>query len=180
MLPTVANLEEYGLTERERKEKHRKMHGKIGFAELARNIAKKWNNLDDTEKAVLEACARTEKEKYQEELDKWKTTNGHVRKRRKRSRTHTVAKACPPVIRVASSSNNAFTFESANAISSLSVESAKAYKLSMPESKRECHSDVFDIQSDSWNMASYTSQPNQDYTSRCEHQYLNSFVLNAI
>jgi len=41
MLPDVANIEEFGLTERERKAKHRKMHGKIGFAELARNIANK-------------------------------------------------------------------------------------------------------------------------------------------
>jgi hypothetical protein len=165
MLPEVANLEENGLTERERKAKHRKMHGKIGFAELARNIAKKWNNLDDTEKAVFEACAHTEKEKYQEELDKWKTTTGHVRKRRKRSRTNTVAKTCPALIPVEHSSSNALNFENPIAISSLSDENAKAYQLSIPESKAECHSDVFDIQSDSWNMTSYTSYPNQDFTS---------------
>ena len=95
MLPDVANLEEYGLTERERKAKHRKMHGKIGFAELARNIANKWNNMNDAEKAAFEACARTEKEKYQEEIDKWKTTDGYVQKRRKRSRKNQVTKTCP-------------------------------------------------------------------------------------
>ena len=89
LLPDVANLEEYGLTERERKAKHRKMHGKIGFAELARNIANKWNNLDDTEKATFEACARTEKEKYQEELDKWKATHSYTQKRRKRKQKKT-------------------------------------------------------------------------------------------
>jgi HMG (high mobility group) box len=179
MLPEVANLEEYGLTERERKAKHRKMHGKIGFAELARNIAKKWNSLDDTEKAVFEACARTEKEKYQEELDKWKTTNGFVRKRRKRSRTNKVATSCLPVIPVEFSLSNAFNFESPNVISSLSIENTKAYQLSMHESKLESYSDIFDVQRESWNMASCTSHPNQDFTSGHKHQYLNSFVFEC-
>jgi HMG (high mobility group) box len=179
MLPEVANLEEYGLTERERKAKHRKMHGKIGFAELARNIANKWNNLDDTEKAVFEACARTEKEKYQEELDKWKTTNGYVRKRRKRSRTKKIAKACLPVVPVDFSLSNTFNFESPNAISSWNVVNSKAYQLLMHQSKLECHSRRCGIQNDSTigDMASCISHPNQDFTSGHTYPTMNDFVF---
>lgn len=53
------------------KRRHRKSHGMIGFAQLAKTIAEKWKVLDQTEKAVYEAKAAIEKGKYSEQLDEW-------------------------------------------------------------------------------------------------------------
>jgi hypothetical protein len=53
------------------KRRHRKSHGMIGFAQLAKTIAEKWKVLDRTEKAVYEAKAAIEKGKYSEQLDEW-------------------------------------------------------------------------------------------------------------
>jgi HMG (high mobility group) box len=185
MLPDVANIEEYGLTERERKAKHRKMHGKIGFAELARNIANKWNNMDDTEKAAFEACARTEKEKYQEEIDKWKTTNGYVQKRRKRNRGSQVAKTCLPALTVELSSNDTLKFECPSVVSSQSLVNSDIYRFFMHESKSEDHSKERVLQNDSKidDMIPYISHPNQDFTNEHEHttvSYLNTIRNVAI
>jgi hypothetical protein len=53
------------------KRKHRKTHGKIGFADLARTIAGKWRNLKPPVKAMYEGCAATEKVRYQKEVAEW-------------------------------------------------------------------------------------------------------------
>lgn len=60
-----------GLTEEMRRRRHRKTHGKIGFAELARNIAEKWKNIDIESKAFFEAKADAEKVRYRKELEIW-------------------------------------------------------------------------------------------------------------
>ena len=57
---------------RPKKRRHRKSHGKIGFADLARTIGEKWKSLDSESKSVFEACARKEKQRYQEEIKEWK------------------------------------------------------------------------------------------------------------
>jgi hypothetical protein len=49
------------------KRKHRKAHGKIGFAELARTVAAKWKKLHISEKAMFEDCAIMEKQRYAQE-----------------------------------------------------------------------------------------------------------------
>lgn len=61
-----------GLTEEERRRKHRKTHGKIGFADLARSIAEKWKNVEPTARSVFEARADIEKQRYKKELEAWK------------------------------------------------------------------------------------------------------------
>ena len=55
-----------------KKRRHRKSHGKIGFADLARTIAEKWKTLDAESRAVFEACAAKEKERYADEIKNWK------------------------------------------------------------------------------------------------------------
>eukprot|EP00957_Ditylum_brightwellii_P134287 10238534-Ditylum_brightwellii.AAC.1 len=42
----------------------RKSYGKVGFGNLAKTIAEKWNNLDDYAKIPFEDMARAEKELY--------------------------------------------------------------------------------------------------------------------
>jgi hypothetical protein len=61
-----------GLTEEQRRRKHRKHHGKIGFADLARMIANKWKNCDEESRSVFEAQANIEKDRYKRELAEWK------------------------------------------------------------------------------------------------------------
>lgn len=55
-----------------KKRRHRKSHGKIGFAQLARHISERWNNIDAAEKSPFEAEAAIEKKRYQKELEIWK------------------------------------------------------------------------------------------------------------
>jgi hypothetical protein len=55
-----------------KKRRHRKSHGKIGFADLAKTIAEKWKTLDAESRKVFEACAAKEKERYQREIKEWK------------------------------------------------------------------------------------------------------------
>jgi hypothetical protein len=55
-----------------KKRVHCKTHGKIGFAEMAREIGRKWKALDPETKAEFEAMAKKEKERYDIELAKWK------------------------------------------------------------------------------------------------------------
>lgn len=57
------------------KRKHRKSHGKISFAELARKIANKWKTLDPDAKDLLQERAAIEKARYLRELEAWTTTN---------------------------------------------------------------------------------------------------------
>jgi len=53
------------------KRPHRKMHGMIGFTELAKTIAHKWKELDKPEKQLFEERADDEKRKYAIELEEW-------------------------------------------------------------------------------------------------------------
>jgi len=59
-------------TRKLKKRRHRKSHGKIGFADLARKIAEKWKTLDKESRSVFEACALKEKARYQKEISEWK------------------------------------------------------------------------------------------------------------
>jgi hypothetical protein len=79
--PESAEAEVYPLTvdsikldtSRVRKKRlHRKTHGKIGFAQLARTIADKWKSLDPASRKVFEACAAKEKQRYAKEMSEWK------------------------------------------------------------------------------------------------------------
>jgi hypothetical protein len=63
------------------KRKHRKTHGKIGFADLARTIASRWRNLKPQTKAMYEGCAATEKARYQKDVAEWVKTQAIKAKR---------------------------------------------------------------------------------------------------
>jgi hypothetical protein len=53
------------------KRKHRKTHGKIGFADLARTIASRWRSLKPSTKSMYEECASIEKARYQKDVAEW-------------------------------------------------------------------------------------------------------------
>jgi len=53
------------------KRRHRKTHGKIGFAQLAQHIAAKWKALDADARKPYEEEAEVEKANYRVELEKW-------------------------------------------------------------------------------------------------------------
>jgi HMG-box domain len=53
------------------KRKHRKTHGMIGFADLARTIAKGWKNLSAEDRVVFEERAAIEKESYRTVVEEW-------------------------------------------------------------------------------------------------------------
>mmetsp|Transcript_2754 Transcript_2754/g.5240 ORF Transcript_2754/g.5240 Transcript_2754/m.5240 type:complete len:444 (+) Transcript_2754:188-1519(+) len=55
-----------------KKRVHRKTHGKISFAELARVIGAKWKSLPAEEKSEFEEVAAEEKKRYAKELAAWK------------------------------------------------------------------------------------------------------------
>mmetsp|Transcript_107106 Transcript_107106/g.160132 ORF Transcript_107106/g.160132 Transcript_107106/m.160132 type:complete len:462 (+) Transcript_107106:104-1489(+) len=55
-----------------RKRVHRRTHGKIGFAEMARVIGTKWKTLPDEERKPFEEQAAKEKKRYATELETWK------------------------------------------------------------------------------------------------------------
>jgi HMG (high mobility group) box len=67
------------------KRKHRKSHGKISFAELARTIANKWRALDIRFKALFEERAAMEKTRHHQEIVAWVN-----------SKIHPGAKTLPP------------------------------------------------------------------------------------
>jgi hypothetical protein len=52
--------------------KHRKTHGKIGFAEMAKLVGQRWKKLDTTTKQGFEEQANREKVRYFEHLEVWK------------------------------------------------------------------------------------------------------------
>ena len=56
------------------KRKHRKSHGKIGFAEMAKKIGQEWKSLDRTEKEVFEEDARSRKEAYKKAMKAYKSS----------------------------------------------------------------------------------------------------------
>jgi hypothetical protein len=58
--------------EKGQKRVHRKTHGKIGFAEMARIIGAKWKTLNDEEKKEFTEVAAKEKKRYADELAVWK------------------------------------------------------------------------------------------------------------
>jgi HMG (high mobility group) box len=58
--------------EKGKKRVHRKTHGKIGFAQMARIIGAKWKTLPEEEKSEFEEVAGKEKKRYAEELAGWK------------------------------------------------------------------------------------------------------------
>jgi hypothetical protein len=53
------------------KRRHRKTHGVIGFADLARAIANRWKTLDKPSRRVYDDCAAIEKARYQREVAEW-------------------------------------------------------------------------------------------------------------
>jgi hypothetical protein len=62
---------EFEITDQTRR-KHRKTHGKIGFAEMARLVGQRWKKLDTATKQGFEEQANGEKERYVEHLEVWK------------------------------------------------------------------------------------------------------------
>jgi hypothetical protein len=62
---------EFEITDQTRR-KHRKTHGKIGFAEMAKLVGQRWKKLDTTTKQGFEEQANHEKERYVEHLKVWK------------------------------------------------------------------------------------------------------------
>jgi hypothetical protein len=57
-----------------KKRVHRKSHGKIGFAEMARVIGSKWKSVRDEDKKSFEGRAEKERKRYEVELEAWKET----------------------------------------------------------------------------------------------------------
>ena len=51
---------------------HRKTHGKVSFAEMARSVGAKWKNLSPVDKKPYEEQAKKLKIRYQSELEDWK------------------------------------------------------------------------------------------------------------
>jgi hypothetical protein len=62
---------EFEITDQTRR-KHRKTHGKIGFAEMAKLVGQRWKKLDTTTKQGFEEQANAEKKRYVEHLEVWK------------------------------------------------------------------------------------------------------------
>lgn len=54
--------------------KPRRSHGKIGFADMAREIGKRWKAINPEDKAYFDELARLEKERYHRELEIFKVT----------------------------------------------------------------------------------------------------------
>jgi len=61
---------------------HRKTHGKIGFAELAKTIAGKWKTLDEDGRSVYESQAEEEQHRYKREIEVWKRNQRNASKRK--------------------------------------------------------------------------------------------------
>jgi HMG-box domain len=80
-----------GLTEEIRRRRHRKTHGKIGFADLARSIADQWKSIDANSRSTFESQADIEKTRYKKELEAWM-------KGRKEKEDRTVKKSKPALI----------------------------------------------------------------------------------
>ncbi|KAL3938168.1 MAG: hypothetical protein SGBAC_006855 [Bacillariaceae sp.] len=55
-----------------KKRVHCKTHGKIGFAEMAREIGRRWKSLDPESKKEFDDLAKAERKRYGVELAKWK------------------------------------------------------------------------------------------------------------
>jgi len=70
----------------------------IGFAGLARDIAKKWKAMSKGERTIFEDRARQEKERYDQEVELWKKENPEqsMRRRVRKSKSQTKKAATPP------------------------------------------------------------------------------------
>ena len=55
-----------------KKRVHRKTHGKIGFAEMAKLIGAKWKKLPEEEKEEFVQIAAKKKGQYAIDLEKWR------------------------------------------------------------------------------------------------------------
>lgn len=64
-----------------RKRVHCKTHGKIGFAEMAREIGRRWKALELENKKEFEDMAKVEIQRYGVEVAKWKESQRAERKR---------------------------------------------------------------------------------------------------
>jgi hypothetical protein len=56
------------------KRKHRRTHGKVGFADMAKIISEKWKSMTRQERLPYEMEASQEKQRYLRELERWKST----------------------------------------------------------------------------------------------------------
>lgn len=62
---------EYEITDQS-KRKHRKTHGKVGFAEMAQKISTKWKSMPSSERQPFEQEAHIEKQRYNHEVKQWR------------------------------------------------------------------------------------------------------------
>lgn len=69
---------------------HRKTHGKVGFAEMARSIGAKWKSLPDSDREVFVKQASKEKERYAKELAVWKELQ-KMKERQQQEMAHSMA-----------------------------------------------------------------------------------------
>jgi hypothetical protein len=89
-LPEVESAKNDGLTQDQRRRMHRTTHGKIGFGDLARNIAQNWKTIDNSTKSIFSGWADAEKARYKNELDAWQkaqTDNGERTKTENKKKT---------------------------------------------------------------------------------------------
>lgn len=70
-LPLRADWYISGKSKKPTKRKHRKTHGKIGFLELTRMIAKRWGNVDDETRKYCKMMAAMELVKYKEDMESY-------------------------------------------------------------------------------------------------------------
>jgi HMG (high mobility group) box len=63
------------------KRKDRKIHGKISFADLARQIGAKWTQMSDDSKAIFNDRAKHEKLRYSNEINHWTLSKNIVSQR---------------------------------------------------------------------------------------------------
>jgi hypothetical protein len=71
-IPGDYSLSNDALSEEQRRKKHRKMHGKIGFAALAKVIAEKWKHCDNMTRRSFEIQAGWDKQRYRSEIEEWR------------------------------------------------------------------------------------------------------------
>jgi hypothetical protein len=60
------------------KRKHVKTHGKIGFGDLARHIAKRWKEMPAVERTVFTTAFKMEWEYYKTSFEQWKSSNNQI------------------------------------------------------------------------------------------------------
>ena len=68
------------------KRKHRKTHGKIGFAEMAKSIGQKWKSLQPEAKREYEEAAQKQKEIYQSAMKEYKVKKKALEKEERKAR----------------------------------------------------------------------------------------------